>query len=73
MTGRQRTLLPRPAGATKHASIDTNFVAPATRCSSVRASYAAGASDPVSSCPDDRVTKHEMNVSPCCHVDSSGA
>ena len=35
--------------------------------------YARGATDPVSASPDDRVTKHEMNVSPWSHVAWSGA
>ena len=38
-----------------------------------RAAYAPGATDPVSAAPDDRVTKHEMNVSPWSHVAWSGA
>ena len=32
-----------------------------------------GATDPVSVSPEERVTKHEMNVSPWSHVAWSGA
>ena len=35
--------------------------------------YAPGANDPVSGCPDDRVTKHAMHRSPWSHVAWSGA
>ena len=57
----RRTSTARPTRA------DARPAAPAAR------PYAPGANDPVSGCPDDRVTKHAMNRSPWSHVAWSGA
>ncbi len=59
---RRRTSTARPAPAAR----------PAPPACPTRP-YAPGANDPVSGCPDDRVTKHAMNRSPWSHVAWSGA
>lgn len=59
--------------ATDHQSITGWIVAERVRPAPTDRPYAPGANDPVSGCPDDRVTKHAMNRSPWSHVAWSGA
>lgn len=59
--------------ATRSMSYDVDGVVPRRYPQQPLSPYAPGANDAVSSCPDDRVTKHEMNRSPWSHVAWSGA